>query len=128
MEESDSVQVHLNEYKSLSSQISAQGTTIKDKLKAMLLMSRLPPSWETFVTTMCNASTAAVKYSEVTSAILTKAAQRKSFAKDSTNEAYVVQGSTERLNSRGRSSSRQPNNQRGQSKSRTTEYATSARN
>mgnify|MGYP000255797778 CR=1 FL=1 len=82
-------------------------------------MSSLPSSWETFVTTMCNASTTAVKYSEVTSAILTKAAQRNSFAKDSAEEAYVVQGLTDQLNNRvRRSSSRPPINQRSRSKSR----------
>ena len=106
MKESNSVQAHLNEYESLSSQISAQGTTIEDELRAMLLMSSLPPSWETFVTTVCNASTAAMKYFKVTSAILTEAAWRKSFAKDSVDEAYVVQGSTDRPNNRGRSSCR----------------------
>ena len=117
MKESDSVQTHLNEYGSLSSQISAQGTAIEDELRVMLLMSSLPSSWETFVTTMCNASTTAVKYSEVTSAILTEVAQRKSFAKDSADEAYVVQGSTDRPNNRGRSSSRPSTNQRSWSKS-----------
>ena len=105
MKESDSVQAHLNEYKSLSSQISSQGTTIEDELRAMLLMSSLPSSWGTFVTTVCNASTIVVKYAEVTSEILIEAAQRKSFVKDSADEAYVVQGSTERSNNRGRSSS-----------------------
>ena len=74
MKESDSVQTHLNEYESLNSQISAQGMTIEDELRAMLLMSSLPSSWETFVTTMCNASTTVVKYSEVKSAILTETA------------------------------------------------------
>ena len=91
MKESDSVQAHLNEYESLSSQITPQGTTIEDELRAMILMSSLPSSWETFVTTMCNASTTAMKYSEVTSAILTEAARRKSFTKDLVEEAYVVQ-------------------------------------
>ena len=118
MKESDLVQTHLNEYRSLSSQISAQGTTIEDELRAMLLMSSLPSSWETFVTTVCNASTTAVKYSEVTSAILTEAAWRKSFAKDSADEAYVVQSLAGRPNNRGRSSSRPPTNQRSRSKSR----------
>ena len=105
MKESDSVQTHLNEYESLSSQISAQGTAIEDELRAMLLMSSLPSSWETFVTTVCNASTTAVKYSEVTSAILTEAAWKKSLAKDSEDEAYILQGSADRPNNRGRSSS-----------------------
>ena len=52
MKESDSVQAHLNEYESLSSQISSQGTKIEDELKAMILMSSLPSSWETVVTTV----------------------------------------------------------------------------
>ena len=71
----------------------------------MLLMSSLPPLWETFVTTMCNVSTAAIKYTEVISSILTEAARRKSVANDSASEAYVVEGSTDQPNSRGRSSS-----------------------
>ena len=65
---------------------NTQGTAIEDELRAMILMSSLPSSWETFVTTVCNASTTVVKYSKVTSAILTEAARRKSFAKDSTDQ------------------------------------------
>ena len=75
---------------------------------------------------MCNASTTAVKYTEVTSEMLTEAARRKAFAKDSADEAYVVQGSTDRSNYQGRSSSRQPTNQRASP--RITESATIARN
>ena len=33
MKDSDSVQAHLNEYESISSQISSQGTTIEDELR-----------------------------------------------------------------------------------------------
>ena len=44
MKESDSVQAHLNEYESLSSQILSQGKTIEDELRAMMLMSSLPSS------------------------------------------------------------------------------------
>ena len=95
--------------------------TIEDELRAMLLMSSLPSSWETFVTIVCNALTTVVKYSEVTSAILTEAARRNSFAKDSANKVYVVQSSTDRSNYCGfRSSSRPPTNQRSRSKSRET--------
>ena len=43
--------------------------------------------------------------------------RRKSFTKDSAEEAYVVQGSTNRSNNRGRSSSRPRTNQRSRSKS-----------
>ena len=115
MKEFDSVQAHLNEYESLNSQIAAQETIIEDELKAMLLMSSLPPSWETFVTTVCNASTMTIKYSSVTSTILTEAAQRKLFANDLANDAYVVQGSSVRSNNRRRDSSRQPNSQQRRS-------------
>ena len=41
-----------------------------------------------------------------------------SFTKDSTDEAYVVQGSVDRPNNHGRSSSRPRTNQRSRSKSR----------
>ena len=109
MKESDLVQTHLNKYKSLSSQISAQGTTIEDELRAMMLMSSLPSSWETFVTV--------VKYSEVTSTIVTEVTRRKSFAKDSADKAYVVQGSVDQPNNLGGSSSRPPINQRSRRKS-----------
>ena len=69
-------------------------------------MSSLPSSWETFFTTVCNASTTAVKYSEITS------------EKDLEDKAYVVQGSADRPNSRGRSSSWPSTTQRSRSKSR----------
>ena len=90
MKESDSVQAHLNEYESLSSQISSQGMEIEDELREMILMNSLPPSLETSVTTVCNTSTIAIKYSEVTSAILTEQDRRKPFAKYSAKEAYIV--------------------------------------
>ena len=82
-----------------------------------MLMSSLSLAWETFVTFVRNASTIFVKYSEVTRTILTEAAQRKSFAKDSADEVYVVQGSTDRPNNPGRNSSWPLTNQRSRSKS-----------
>ena len=48
------------QYESLSSQIFSEGTTIVDELRAMILMSSLPSSWETFVTTVCNTSTTVI--------------------------------------------------------------------
>ena len=77
MKEFNSVHAHINEYGSPKSQISTQGMMIEDELKSMLLMSSLPPSWETFVTTVCNVLSIVVKYSEATSSILTELAQRK---------------------------------------------------
>ena len=79
MKESDSVQAHLNDYESINSQISAQGMTINDELKALLFMSNLPPSWETFVTPVCDTLVIVVKYSKIMSSILSKYARRKTF-------------------------------------------------
>ena len=76
MKEFNSVHAHI-EYGSPKSQISTQGMMIEDESKSMLLMSSLPPSWETFVTTVCNVLSIVVKYSEATSSILTELAQRK---------------------------------------------------
>jgi hypothetical protein len=90
MKESDSITAHLNDYEGIISQLSAQGMTIDDELKALLLMSTLPQSWETFVMTVCNASAAATKYSETTSSILSEDARRKTFVQNSASEAYTV--------------------------------------
>jgi hypothetical protein len=91
MKESDSITAHLNDYEGIISQLSTQGITIDDELKALLLMSTLPPSWETFVTIVCNASAAAVRYSETTSSILSEDARRKTFVQNLASEAYTVQ-------------------------------------
>ena len=74
---------------------------------------------------MRNVLTTVVKYSEITSTILTEATQRKLFANDSTNDAwrksannvFVVQSSIDRLNNQGRSSSWTSINQQSRSKS-----------
>jgi hypothetical protein len=96
MKESDSITAHLNEYEGVISQLSAQGMTIDDELKALMLMSTLPLSWETFVMTVCNESAAAVKYSETTSFIMSEDAQRKTFVQNSASEAYTVQSTGDR--------------------------------
>jgi hypothetical protein len=118
MKESDSIMAHLNEYEGVISQLSAQGMTIDDELKALVLMSSLPPSWETFVTTIYNASVTAVKYTETTSSILSEDARRKTFIQISASEAYTVQSTGDRQQHHGRTFSRGPNASRNRSKSR----------
>ena len=127
MKESNSIQAHLNEYESLSSQISSQGTTIEDELRAMILMSTLPSSWENFVTIMCNASITDVKYSEVTSAILTEATRRNSFVKVSADEAYVVLRPTDRATGEEVLPDRRTISE-ARASPETTEFATTTRN
>jgi hypothetical protein len=79
MKESDSITAQLNDYEGIIFQLSTKGMAIDDELKALLLMSGLPLSWETFITTICNASAMAVKYSKITSSILSEDARRKMF-------------------------------------------------
>ena len=79
MKEFNSVHAHINEYGSPKSQISTQGMMIEDESKSMLLMSSLPPSWETFVTPVCDTLVIVVKYSKIMSSILSKYARRKTF-------------------------------------------------
>ena len=94
----------LNKYENLSSQLSAQGVTIEDELNALVLMSNMPPSWETYVTTVCNASKMIINYSKSKSLILTKDVGRRSFVHDSAKDTFVVQISSDRSNNGGRCS------------------------
>jgi hypothetical protein len=46
-------------------------------MKALRLLSSIPPSWETFLTSVCNTSTMAMKYSETTSSIVSRTLEGK---------------------------------------------------
>ena len=76
-EESNFVKAHLRAYETIITQPSSQGMTIEE-LRALILLNILPPSWETFVTTICNASMA-MTYTSATGSILSEAALWKSF-------------------------------------------------
>ena len=91
---------------------------IEEELRSLVLMSNLPPSWETYVTTMCNTSGPVVNYSKAKSSILTKDAQRSSFIHDSTKDSFVVWSSADRPNGREISSPWQSNNSWSWRKSR----------
>ena len=77
MKEFDSVEAQIIKYKSLSSHLFAQGVIIEDELRALVSMSNLSSYWETYVTTVCNASGTVVSYSESKSSILTEDTRRR---------------------------------------------------
>ena len=91
MKESDSVTAHLSAYMIFIVQLSSHGMTIEEELRGFILLSSLPPSWETFLMTICNASTIAMTYASMTGSILSEDARRKSFKQSTSGEAYVVQ-------------------------------------
>ena len=81
--------------------------TIEEELRALILLSSMSSSWETFVTTICKASSMAITYASATGAILSEDARRKSFEKNMLGEAYAVQDTSDRHH-RNRSSARGP--------------------
>ena len=116
MKESDFVTAQLSAYETIIVQLSSQGMTIEEELRALILLSSLPPSWETFVTMIYNASSTTMTYAFATRAILSEDARRKSFEQNTSGEAYAVQDTSDRHH-RSRSSSRGPSTSRSRSKS-----------
>ena len=49
MSEGGSLAGHINEFNMITSQLSSVGINFKDEIKALVLMSSLPESWDTFV-------------------------------------------------------------------------------
>ena len=96
MKEFDSFNSHLSTYENLIAQLSSHGMTIDKELHALIMMSSMPPSWETFVTTISNASTTAMNYASAIRSILIEDARRRSFKKTSSGEAYAVQDTGDR--------------------------------
>ena len=83
-----------------------------------MLMSNLPPSWETYVTVVCNAYGMAINYYDAKSSILIEDTWRRSFVHDTVKDAFVVQSLVVRPNIPGRSSSRPLTNSQSRSKSK----------
>ena len=104
MKEFDFIMAYLSAYEILIAQLSSQGITIEEELSALILLSSLPPSWETFIITVCNSSTATMTYASATVSILSEAAPRKSFEQSTSAEAYTVQDNGDQHH-RSRSSS-----------------------
>jgi Trp operon repressor len=116
MKESDSIMAHLYAYETIIAQLSSQGMTIEEELRALILLSNLPPSRETFVTTICNATSTAMTYASATGAILSEDARRKLFEQNTSRDAYTVQNIGDQHN-RSQSFSRGPNTSWNGSKS-----------
>ena len=62
----------MNTYESTISTLFFEGISINEELHALILMINLPPSWETFVTTVYNTSSINITYTSVMGSILSK--------------------------------------------------------
>ncbi|MCO5547264.1 hypothetical protein L7F22_000710 [Adiantum nelumboides] len=73
MEEGASMNVHLNEFNTIFSQLAMQKITFEDNVKAMFLLVTLPESWDTFRIAISNSvSTNELTSSNVESSLLTE--------------------------------------------------------
>ena len=70
---------------------------IDEELHAVILMRSQPPSWETFVTTICNAPMTKMTYASTTGSILSEDARRK-FFEHMTSADYNVKDTNDRHN------------------------------
>ena len=103
-----SITAHPNAYKGIIFQLSCYGMMIDKRLCAFILMSRVPPSWETFISMVCNASTPNITYASgfTMGSIMSDDIWRKLFVEMASSEAYVVQDTGDRQSSWSHSSSR----------------------
>ena len=56
MKEGTSVSAHINEFKSIFSQVLAQGLKLDEEVQAVILLGSLPESWDTFRTATSNSN------------------------------------------------------------------------
>ena len=96
MKESDFVTAHLSAYETIIVELPSQGTTIEEELRALILLNSILPSWELFVTTICNAYPTTMTYASVTGSILSEDARHKSFEQNTSGDAYMVQDTGDR--------------------------------
>ena len=94
MKKTNLVIAHLNTYEGIIAQLLFKGIKISEEVRALILMSSMPPSWETFVTVVYNASFTRMTYAFVTCSIHSEDACRKTFVQTTSCEAYVVQGTS----------------------------------
>ena len=72
MSESGSVANHLNEFNTLTSQLSSVKVNFDDEVRALLIVCSLPESWNSLVMAVSNSvpSSSTLKFDDVVSVIL----------------------------------------------------------
>ncbi|KAE8673187.1 hypothetical protein F3Y22_tig00111807pilonHSYRG00005 [Hibiscus syriacus] len=110
MAEGASVAQHLNELNTITSQLSSVKIEFDDEVRALILLSSLPNSWNATVIAVSSSSgNNKLKFDDVQDLVLSKEIRRRELGEASTSSALHTE-------SRGRTSER--NSNRGRSKSR----------
>ena len=111
MVENASVAQHLNEFKTITNQLSSVEIDFDDEIRALIVLASLPNSWESMRMAVSNSTgKEKLKYNDIRDLILAKEICRRDAGETSGS------GSTLNLEIRGRGNDR--NSNRGRSKSR----------
>ena len=110
MAEGASVAQHLNELNTITTQLSSVEIEFDDEVRALILLSSLPDSWNATVTAVSSSSgNSKLKFNDVRDLVLSEEIRRRESGETSNSSALHTE-------SRGRTSER--NSNRGRSKSR----------
>ena len=110
MTEGASVAQHLNELNTITTQLSSVEIEFDDEVRALILLSSLPNSWNATVTAVNSSSgNSKLKFDDVQDLVLSEEIRRRELGETSNSSALHTE-------SRGRTSER--NSNRGRSKSR----------
>ena len=111
MVENASVAQHLNEFNTITNQLSSVEIDFDDEIRALIVLASLPISWEAMRITVCNSiGKEKLKYNDIRDLILAKEIRRRD-AGESSGFGYALN-----LKTKGRGNDR--NSNRGRSKSR----------
>lgn len=108
MEESRIVAKHLYEFNTVTNQLTSVGINFDNEVKALLILSSLPDSWDGLVMAVSNSSdSSSMKYDDVVSVILSEEVCRKSTSSGETLDSA--------LNMKGRRKTTNKNQDQGRS-------------
>ena len=118
MNEGSSVQDHVNEFNTITNQLTSVKIEFEDEVRALLILCSLLDSWNSFVMAVSNSSSnAKLVFDEVVRTILSEDMRRKSTG-ESSNAALTVE-TRGRPRERRRSKSRRKSQGRSKSRGKT---------
>ena len=102
MSEGGSVVDHINEFNMIVSQLSSVEINFEDEIKALILMSSLPESWDTVVAAISSSrGSDKLKFDEIRDVVLSESIRKRETENSSSSALSVDQ--------RGRSKPNSPN-------------------